>query len=339
MWFYSVHVSEHFYNISMLSHLHMDESYRRYRMVRRFRVRGKKFLLTWPQANGLDFQDIWKVIKANGEFTYCVVSKEDHQDEGIHYHAAVFYVGELYSTDNCWCIHWDSPSDTDLDKEWRCNVQSIGNSNADKERSIAYVKKDGNWQEEGERPCITKKMDRRRKIEFVQEHSYKECILSGEFSFSELAKIPALKAELMQHRDNRERIVMWFHGETGSGKTKRAWELALESYDMDDIWIGTGNLRDFKNGYKGQRCVILDDFRNGDIKFNELLALTDRYPCYVNVKGSYVPWKADLIIITSPDPPQDVFLKTNKYTGEVIVREDIGQLLRRINSTQEFHIP
>lgn len=320
----------------MLSHTRMFAS------RRRFRVRGKKFLLTWPQANTLQFKDIWEVIKKNGEFTYCVVSQEAHQNEGIHYHAAVFYIGEVYSTDNIWNL-WVSGEIDDIDGEdpkcYHCNVQAIGNSNADKERAIAYVKKDGKWQEEGERPCFAKKMDRKRKIEFLQQHTFKECIVSGEFSFSELAKIPSLKAELMDHRENRERVVMWFYGETGSGKTKRAWELALESYDMDDIWIGTGNLRDFKNGYKGQRCVILDDFRNGDIKFNELLVLTDRYPCYVNVKGSYVPWRADIIIITSPDKPEDVFLKTNKYTGETVVREDIGQLLRRINSVQEFSIP
>lgn len=302
---------------------------------RHFRLRGKKFLLTWPQANTLNFADIWSKLRGLGQFTYAVISKEDHSGEGIHFHAAVFYSVEVYDGyGNRFNIY-----DENEEKDYVCNVQNIGNSNADKERCIAYVKKDGNWQEEGERPCITKKMDRKRKIEFIQQHTFKECIISGEFSFSELAKIPSLKAELMEHRENRERVVMWFYGETGSGKTKRAWELALETYGIDDVWIGTGNLRDFKNGYKGQRCVILDDFRNGDIKFNELLVLTDRYPCYVNVKGSYVPWRADLIIITSPDKPEDVFLQTNRYTGETVVREDIAQILRRINSVQEFSIP
>lgn len=290
-----------------------------------FRLRNMKYLLTWPQARDLSKTLIYDHLKGIEEIEYVVICEELHEDLNVHFHAFVIFKKRLNTRRNVFTI-----------EENVCNVQVCRNTNADVSRCIAYVKEDGDWIEFGERPASIKRLERKEKLEFAQHHTIKECILSGHFSLSEIRNLEYMKNQLDEHREERERIVYWFYGRTGGGKTREARKIAREIYTEDDIWFATGSQREFKNGYKGQRCVIFDDFRNGTVQFNELLALTDRYPCNVNVKGSYCHWKADMIIFTCPDRPEDVFVKRNHYTGEVTEREDLMQLIRRITEIREF---
>lgn len=293
-----------------------------------FRLRNKKYLITWSRAEGFTKSAAMHHIETIGTVEYAVVAEESHSDEGLHYHAVVVYKDPLNSRVNLFS--------TD---KYVANVEKIKNTNADLARAIRYVKKDGNFIEQGEEPLSIKRLDRKEKISYIKANTILSCIESGHFSIAELRNVEWLKARLLSQRDDRPRIVYWLWGPTGSGKTKRAWELAKQVYTPDDIWVGTGNLRDFKNGYVGQRCAIFDDFRNGDIKFNEILTLCDRYPINVNVKGGYMPWLADLIIFTCPYKPEDLFTKYDRTTGITDTREDIGQLIRRIDSIIEMEIP
>lgn len=290
-----------------------------------FRLQNLKYLLTWPQAKDMNFEIIYEHLQKIEEIDYCVICEEMHEDGNVHYHAVVIYKKKLNSRMNLFTI-----------EENVCNVEKIGRTKRDIKDAIAYVKKDGNWKEYGTRPDIGKKLERKEKIEFIRNHTIKECIESGDFSFSEIRSLEYIKSKLNETRDDRERVVYWFYGATGTGKTREAFKIAREWYREEDICILTGNNREFKNGYIGQRCVIFDDFRNGDVRFNELLALCDRYPVNVNIKGSTSKWLADLIIFTCPDRPEDVFVKRNQWNGEISEREDLQQLIRRINEIREF---
>jgi len=87
-----------------------------------------------------------------------------------------------------------------------------------------------------------------------------------------------------------------FWGRTGSGKSRRAWtEAGVDAYPkcpMSKFW----------SGYRGQKNVVLDEFRGG-IAISHLLRWLDRYPVHVEIKGSSVPLAAETIWITSNVPP------------------------------------
>jgi len=132
-----------------------------------------------------------------------------------------------------------------------------------------------------------------------------------------------LRALLLDGRKTKP-CVIWLHGETGKGKTRTAHEIGNI---YKSCWMSNDTLR-WMDGYDGQTVAILDDFRPDDCPFNLLLKLLDRYPLLVQFKGGYVDWIPDVILITSPMPPE--------YMYQSKVKDDIAQLLRRIDYIFEF---
>jgi len=129
---------------------------------------------------------------------------------------------------------------------------------------------------------------------------------------------------------SEEPTVYWLYGETGSGKTKCAWEFATSLYG-DSVWTSHDALQWF-DGYDGQQCVIVDDFRAKNVSFSFFLRVLDRYPLMVPVKGNYVSWTPKVIIITSPHDIDATFAKRLEH-----IPEDIKQLKRRV--TGRFYFP
>lgn len=113
--------------------------------------------------------------------------------------------------------------------------------------------------------------------------------------------------------------VEWFYGATGTGKTKRAHDKLEEPY----VSMDTGQ---WWEGYDAHEHVIIDDMRKDFMKFHQLLKLLDRYPYQIECKGGSRQFLAKHIIITSAYHPQQLFN----------TREDIQQLIRRIDNIEEF---
>lgn len=124
---------------------------------------------------------------------------------------------------------------------------------------------------------------------------------------------------------------MWFHGQTGTGKTREAVR-QMEHLYGDNYYISCGKIDPFMIGYEGQNGVILDDFRPGYCRFEYLLRLLDGYRCLINIKGGQCEWLAETIIITAPIPPNDMFV--NRETGQEW--DHLDQLLRRIDLIKLF---
>jgi len=99
------------------------------------------------------------------------------------------------------------------------------------------------------------------------------------------------------------RTVQVFFGPTGTGKSRRAWDEALlggrSVYPKDPR-------TKFWYGYRGEDCVIFDEFRGG-IDIAHLLRWFDRYPVCVETKGGSVPLAATFVWITSNLHPREWF--------------------------------
>lgn len=119
--------------------------------------------------------------------------------------------------------------------------------------------------------------------------------------------------------------VQWFHGASGSGKTRAAHEL-LDSYEGDK-WVSFIDLKWFE-GYDAHENVLFDDFRCKSCKFEFLLNLLDRYECKVEVKGGSRQFKPCNIIITC------IYSPTELYKHRI--DESIKQLTRRIDVIKLF---
>lgn len=104
-----------------------------------------------------------------------------------------------------------------------------------------------------------------------------------------------------EHKDNRNvtKDVTIRVGPTGTGKT---WSV-YNTYP--DLWRAPAAARGQKfwfQGYTGQRVVLFDDYDGNSIPIATLLQLLDRYPVPVEVKGSSVVWRAEVIVFTTNIP-------------------------------------
>lgn len=94
--------------------------------------------------------------------------------------------------------------------------------------------------------------------------------------------------------------VIVFMGTAGSGKTRKAYELYPDLFQVTDF--------NWWDGYHGQETILFDDFY-GDCKYGMLLRLLDRYQFRLPVKGGFT-WKAwKRVIITSNDHPDGWYKK------------------------------
>lgn len=107
--------------------------------------------------------------------------------------------------------------------------------------------------------------------------------------------------------------VFVFWGKTGTGKSRRAWDLAgLDAYPKDP------NTK-FWDGYSGQPTVVIDEYR-GSISISHLLRWLDRYPVIVEVKGSSCVLSATTIFFTSNLDPREWYPDLDSDTKDALFR-------------------
>lgn len=135
--------------------------------------------------------------------------------------------------------------------------------------------------------------------------------------------LTACRSLLAEARSEPPKVI-WLFGPTGVGKTRCCTDFA-RLHMGGDYWMSTGALQWF-DGYDGQQCAIIDDFRGKHCSFSFLLRLLDRYPLLVPIKGNHVNWRPSVIFITAPYGPDEIFAVRREH-----LPEDMAQLTRRIS--------
>lgn len=108
-------------------------------------------------------------------------------------------------------------------------------------------------------------------------------------------------------------IVYW--GESGIGKTRRAWH---EAGDISNVYIKDPCTK-WWDGYRGEKNVIIDEF-TGRIDIAHILRWFDRYPCNAEVKGYSTPLEATTFYVTSNIDPRDWYPEINSAQRDGLMR-------------------
>lgn len=137
---------------------------------------------------------------------------------------------------------------------------------------------------------------------------------------------------IAEHEKNQKPItVIWVYGSAGVGKTEFAKHIATK-YSTDKSYDFTGSTRDLFQNIGIASSLIIDEIRPKDIRFNDLLKITDPYNYRKFAPSRYHDKAiiADTIIFTSPYSPIQFF---NKY--KLDNNDSFKQLQRRLTLTIE----
>lgn len=99
--------------------------------------------------------------------------------------------------------------------------------------------------------------------------------------------------------------VILHYGPPRCGKSR----LARADLPKEEYWVDNADSTTWFDGYDGQRRAIFDDYdgyRSGG-RLKVLLRITDDYALRVPVKGSFVNWIPEEIVITTNYHPRDWF--------------------------------
>lgn len=186
--------------------------------------------------------------------------------------------------------------------------------------NINYCKKENDiLYEDGETPKQGNRSDLHDiRDAIIRNEPMRDIITNYSANYQAVKYAETIRRYIEPKRDFKP-TVKWYWGETGTGKTFRAYqELGVDAYYQN----GTK----WWDGYDAHEGVIIDDFRAHQMPFNQLLKLLDRYPYIIEHKGGSRQFLAKTIIITSPLHPSESF-------G---VNENMEQLIRRIDIIEEI---
>lgn len=191
-------------------------------------------------------------------------------------------------------ICWPNPRSVDAFIEAVSKTLHITVAKGSAEDNRVYCTKDGKFEEYGEIPVQGDRTDWRVAVAQIQSGiSIEEVVVNQPQLLPGIRALERFQTISLKPTHRQVKVVV-IYGESGTGKSKWAWEKFpnLYSKPRGDWW----------DGYVGQKVLLLDDYY-GYLPYSLLLNVLDRYPLQIPVKGGYVQAQWDTIIITSNSPP------------------------------------
>jgi len=187
-----------------------------------------------------------------------------------------------------------------------------------------YCKKGGTYVEFGELPMQGKRTDLESLAQKLikGETTVDEIIIDEPMTYHQYGRTLEKIEDLSMRKKFRTEMTTcdWLVGPTGVGKSHQAFE----NFTPETHYVYRHNDKGWWEGYKQQDYIVINDFR-GQIPYDELLQILDKWPYYVPRRGREpMPFVSKKVIITSPLTPEDAYPRRTE-------KDKIDQLLRRVN--------
>lgn len=113
-----------------------------------------------------------------------------------------------------------------------------------------------------------------------------------------------------KHIREKERVIVWISGSTGSGKSYLAHKLMDKFQNVTKSLATTATISTSCGQLVGlsrnEKMVVFDDIKLEKIVLQDLLQVTDQYILTLDVKGSQAHYDPDLVIITCLNAVDDL---------------------------------
>lgn len=265
--------------------------------------KSRSYAFTLNNPTDEEYEEI-KTLK----YKYIIIGDETAPDTGTHHYQGY--------------INFSSPISFNTIKKKipRAHIEPAKGSPL---QNYEYCSKQQIKYEDGTRPQPGQRKDIDQIKEYVQEtpNANMADIIDNYNTNNQTIKYAETLLKYKEKGRTTKPKVLWYYGDTGTGKTKSAVEEHPNAYIKD-------NEHKWFEGYDAHETIIIDDMRYDTFKYNHLLRILDRYANRLECKGGSRQNLAHTIIITSPYSPQEMY--ENKIT------ENIGQLLRRIDEIKIF---
>ena len=190
------------------------------------------------------------------------------------------------------------------------------------QQAATYCKKDNDYVEQGIIPVKQgKRTDLEQIKDMVREGKTMNDVIDVAKNYQAI-RSAELVLKYKENKRNWKPYVKWIWGESGSGKTRYAYD------KYPNLYRKTNSSGKWWDGYDAHSDVLIDDVKDLTREYYSLLLeLLDRYDARVETKGGSRQFLAKNIIITSINNPFEMY----QTYGEA------KELLRRIDTIVELN--
>lgn len=249
-----------------------------------------------------------RIVYEDDRMKYLIQGEEICPKTGkMHYQGYVYFLNPRSVKNIC--------------KQWGCWVRPAKGT---PKQASDYCKKEQKFEEHGTLPRQGRRTDLETLAQKLMqgETTVDNIMIDEPMTYHQYGRTLEKIEDLAMRKKYRTEMTScdWLVGPTGVGKSHQAFQ----NFSPDTHYVYRHNDKGWWEGYKQQEYIIINDFR-GQIPYDELLQILDKWPYYVPRRGREpMPFVSKKVIITSPLTPEEAYPRRAE-------KDCISQLLRRVN--------